>query len=148
MHRLLIRWGLLEEDKTAAPPEPVSAPAAAAPVKSADGLPPAVDIEKLKEQMGAFDDGTIQMMHMFADMTAPIVADLKTARDNHDFHALKELGHSLKGSARSACCNVLGDIAAQLQTDAADKKPGCEALVDSIAVEFERVKLHIRELKA
>ena len=54
---------------------------------------------------------------------------------------------SLKGAARSASCNVLGDIAAQLQTDAENHKEGCGALVNRIESEFERVREAIKNLK-
>ncbi|MCB9991947.1 MAG: response regulator [Rhodospirillales bacterium] len=143
--RLLIRWGLLEdgeawEQESAA--EPTSRSGAE------DGLPPAIDLEAMKAQMGAVDDGTIEMMHMFVDMTAPLIDKIKNAMAHDDFYELKEGAHSLKGGARSACCNVLGDIAARLQDDAEEQKDGCDALVKQIEQEFERVRQAVTMLKA
>lgn len=140
--RLLIRWGLMtggDEDDT-----PANA-AAAAP--DSGGLPPAVDLDSMRELMGTVDENTIQMMHMFADMTVPIIERLRTARDHKDMHELREAGHSLKGAARSACCNVLGDIASRLQDDAEAQKEGCERIVDEIETEFARVREAIAALK-
>lgn len=144
LRRLLIRWGLLAEDGEDTPDE---TPATATASTPADGLPPAVDLEAMKELMGTVDDNTIQMLHMFVDMTASLIERLQRARDHDDMHELHESGHSLKGAARSACCNVLGDIAAQLQDDAEARKAGCGALVNDIEKEFARVKETIANLK-
>jgi CheY-like chemotaxis protein len=142
--RLLIRWGLLagaeDEDSTAA--ESISTTTA-----PPDNLPPAIDLATMRELMGAVDENAIQMMGMFVDMTAPLIERLRVARDLNDMHELREAGHSLKGAARSASCNVLGDIAAQLQTDAEAHKDGCGALVNKIEAEFERVREAIKNLK-
>ncbi|MBU0859601.1 MAG: Hpt domain-containing protein, partial [Alphaproteobacteria bacterium] len=86
-------------------------------------------------------------MNMFADMTVPIIDRLRAARDHDDIHELREAAHSLKGAARSACCNVLGDIASQLQDDAEAKVQGCGQLVDKIEIEFARVCAAIKDLK-
>jgi two-component system, sensor histidine kinase and response regulator len=138
--RLLIRWGLLEDTGTA------EVTAGTAP-QQAGALPAAVDIEAMKEQMGAFDESTIEMLHMFVDMTAPLIERIEKAQKCVDFHELKEAGHSLKGAARSACCNVLGDLAATLQ-DNSEKHLPSEKLVQEIAREFERVRAEIKTLKA
>ncbi len=107
-----------------------------------------MDTAKIKEQMGAFDDTIIQMLHMFIEMTEPVVVRIRNAMDHADYKDLKEAAHSLKGGARSACCNILGDVAAQLQTDADARKPTCPGLVDRIEVEFARAREAIRNLKA
>lgn len=127
--RLLIRWGLLKEDDVPA-------------LSQASALPPAIDKEALKDLMGAFDDTTIEMLRMFIDMTEPIVTKIRDAQANDSYHDLKEAAHSLKGAARSACANRLGDMAAQLQTDAEAGKPS-HKLVEDVDVEFERVKKDI-----
>lgn len=143
--RLLIRWGLLVdqvddcEAKEATDGLDVPIPD--------DGLPPAVDKNAMIEQMGAFDDTTIEMLGMFVDMTAPIVEQLRADSDAENTHGLAETAHSLKGGARSACCPVLGDIASDIQ-DSAEKGENRKELVDSAFKEFERVKDTIANLKS
>lgn len=148
LKRLLIRWGLLKED----PLPTVDAASAKIPTPEAEpatgALPPAVDIQKVKEQMGAFDESIIQMLHMFIDMTEPVIFRIRNAMDHSDYKDLKEAAHSLKGGARSASCMVLGDLAAQLQTDADAQQPTCLDLVKRIEAEFERARVAIKNLKA
>ncbi len=140
--RLLIRWGLLNHKEA----EPLKAPhSKILPHLDKNTLPPAIDQEAMIQQMGAFDEDTIEMLHMFVDMTAPLIERIQSAKDNADFHELKETGHSLKGAARSACCNVLGDLAADLQ-DRAEKNTICEKLVQNILEEFKRVEKEIKAL--
>lgn len=136
--RLLIRWGLLNEQASIEEP--------ALPVQASRALAPAIDKEGLKEQMGAFDDDAIDMLQMFVEMTEPLIQKISDAATHTDWHGLKESAHSLKGAARSACCNRLGDIAATLQDDAEKKKPSA-GLVAQIIEEFGRVKLEVKALK-
>lgn len=103
-----------------------------------------IDKDAIIAQMGALDDGTIEMLRMFVDMTEPLIEKIKTA-DNDNFHELKELAHSLKGAARSACANKLGDIAANLQIKAEEKTQAPE-LIEEISTEFENVKKEIGSL--
>jgi len=142
-----MRWGLLD-DTQSPPADDEQADTPAALQQTADGLPPAVDLDAMKAQMGAVDEGSIEMLHMFVDMTAPLIERIQNAYNNEDFHDLHEAAHSLKGGSRSACCNVLGDIAAQLQDDAEQEKETCGTLVDQIVTEFDRVRTAVRELKA
>ncbi|MCD8571036.1 MAG: response regulator [Alphaproteobacteria bacterium] len=120
LSRLLVRWGLIgeKEENTALPElETIKTPPETdvPPTPVASNLPPAVDKEAMIAQMGAFDEMAVEMLEMFVEMTAPIIDDLKKAKAAKDFHDLQELAHSLKGGARSACCNVLGEIASKLQ---------------------------------
>lgn len=147
--RLLIRWGLLDEESPAAAaedPAALPAPSGARDGAGDGGEPPAIDLEAVKTQMGALDEDSIEMLRLFGDMTAPLVARLREAWEHRDFHGLKEAAHSLKGGARSACCNVLGDIAAHLQDDAAQGKDGCGDLVDAVETEFARVCAALKAL--
>lgn len=138
---LLMRWGLLEaesgidEDEAAASVD--AAPASA--------LPPAIDKKAMIEQMGAFDDMAIEMLGMFVDMTAPVIGKIREAHTHKDAHELSEAAHSLKGAARSACCNVLGDLASKLQDTAEDGKLG-DDLIPQIEAEFVRVKAEVAAL--
>ena len=140
--RLLIRWGLLNEEEISE-----ELPAAENQDTNADGIPPAIDKDAMIAQMGAFDDMAIEMLGMFVDMTTPQITKIKAALQENDFQDLKELGHSLKGAARSACCNVLGDIAARLQDEAEAQRP-VDQIVADIVEEFKRVKNEIENLKA
>jgi HPt (histidine-containing phosphotransfer) domain-containing protein len=116
------------------------------PAAESTGPLPAVDKDAIRQQMGALDAGTIEMLGMFIDMTVPQIEALKEAQNNGDLHRLKELAHSLKGASRSACCNVLGDIAAELQQAAEDQKPAPQ-LITQIEVEFARAREAIKNLK-
>ena len=150
--RLLIRWGLLKEDHDAeageAPAENVAAASPADVPQAGDhqDMPPAIDLDAVEAQMGGLDDNTIQMLHMFVEMTEPLIERLQNAHQNNDYHDLKEAAHSLKGGARSACCNILGDVAAQLQDDA-DMQRNCDDLVQQVHEEFERARIAITALK-
>ncbi len=137
--RLLMRWGLLNEEEGETEEEEEETTVQEKPALSDDEKPPAVDKDAMIAQMGAFDESTIEMLGMFIDMTRPQIEKIEQALKDNDFHELKELGHSLKGGARSACCNVLGDFAAQLQDNAEAQKP-VDEVVASIVEEFKRVE--------
>ncbi len=143
--RLLVRWGLLDETDT--PPEETGNTQPSGN-NNPGALPPAVDLDAMKAQMGAIDAGSIEMLHMFVDMTAPLIERIGNAHENGDLHDLHEAAHSLKGGARSACCNVLGDIAARLQDAAQEQAEDCGDLVAQITAEFTRVGEAVAGLKA
>lgn len=140
--RLLLRWGLLSGDVDT---NDTATAEQASTEQQADGLPPAIDKEAMIAQMGAFDEGTIEMLGMFVEMTAPEIENIKAALEANDYHDLKELGHSLKGAARSACCPVLGDLAAKLQDDA-EVRNDVSVLVNDIDAEFKRVEDAVKDL--
>ena len=141
--RLLIRWGLLHDHEQTTD----LASEKTTPARTYELDQPAVDKEAMVAQMGAFDDNAIEMLGMFIDMTRPQIDNIKTALGSNDHEALSELGHSLKGAARSACCPVLGDLAAQLQDDA-EQKSNVSELSQKIFEEFERVETEIKSFKA
>lgn len=139
LKRLLIRWGLLayqEEDVV----EAVTL------VEAESEMAPAIDKAAIRQQMGALDAGTIEMLGMFIDMTAPQIGKIKEAQAQGDLRSLKELGHSLKGAARSACCNVLGDLAAELQQASEDQKLVPQVVLQ-IEAEFARARMAIGALQ-
>ncbi len=135
--RLLIRWGLLQHAEDGVK----DIPDIGDKITNGD----AVDREAMAQQMGAFDDDAIAMLRMFVDMTRPMIEDITSAFKANDFHRLSELGHSLKGAARSACCPRLGDLAGQLQDDADDQKD-VASLAHDIIGEFDRVTKEIAAL--
>lgn len=136
--RLLVRWGLLKDQEAAMSNNKIAAPATP-PVLSA------IDREAMVAQMGAFDANAIEMLKMFVEMTEPLLARLLADAQRNDQSALKESAHSLKGAARSACANILGDLAAKLQDDAQEKR-GTVKQAEQIAAEFARVKSEIAAL--
>lgn len=141
---LLIRWGLLEIDESAIAIEEEQAETS---IQPAADKPPAIDKQAMIDQMGAFDDMAVEMLGMFVDMTEPLINKIVNAHAHHDSHDLMEAAHSLKGAARSACCNVLGNIASDLQ-DKAEAKENCDVLIPQILEEFERVKQEVSALKS
>ncbi|MGH1397939.1 MAG: response regulator [Alphaproteobacteria bacterium] len=140
--RLLVRWGIVEK-KAAVKPEEEAAGESAGDAPAA--AQPAIDKEAMIGLMGAFDDDAIEMLGMFAEMTAPLVAQIEEQLAAGDLAALSETGHSLKGAARSACCPVLGDLCARLQDEAAEGVD-CADLVADIVAEFARVEAEIKGL--
>lgn len=139
--RLLIRWGLLKDE--AMEEEPGGG--AAAPQDA--GADRAIDRQAVIAQMGAFDDNTIEMLQMFVEMSEPLIRTIRTTHDARDSHALAEAAHSLKGAARSACANRLGNVAALLQ-DTAEANGETGMLVENAETEFAAVKQEVAALQA
>jgi len=134
---LLVRWHLLDMNVES---EKSPKENAAKKVNT-----PSIDQDCLVEQIGALDEGTRDMMYMFIDMTAPLIEKINQALKDGDGKQLSELGHSLKGAARSACCNRLGELGAHLQNHG-NTLDDCSSLVEKIKQEFSQVKLDIRQL--
>jgi len=78
-------------------------------------------------------------------MTEPMLFKLLEAQKQNDHHTLKEIGHSLKGGARSACLNILGDLAAELQ-DKAELGEDTALLTPKIIDCFAKAKTEINSL--
>jgi len=144
--QLLIRWGVLRESAGTAEASAEVAAIMAAPAP-ASGLPPAVDRQAMIAQMGAVDAGTIEMLGMFIKMTAPIFDKLDKAFAENNTHNLKELGHSLKGSARSACCPHLGNLASEIQEAAEKGNPVTAEMIAALKAEFARVGAEIATMR-
>jgi signal transduction histidine kinase/DNA-binding response OmpR family regulator/HPt (histidine-containing phosphotransfer) domain-containing protein len=150
IRRLMMRWGLLPDQvliNTRAEEENRRADDAATPDQAITNLN-AIDIGELENMLGDLDDMAIEMMGMFVEMTEPLIAELKNAHDQADWKAYEEVGHSLKGSARSACAMALGDICAAIQDDAASASDERrKEMLDAALAEFERVKAHIKHIQ-
>lgn len=144
--RLLIRWGLLKE-AAVSPTNTTSGTATAPHLEAKDGLPPAIDLQAINDQMGAFDDMAKEMLGFFVDMTGPVLQRLKAGQDAKDSKEVREAAHSLKGAARSACAMHLGDLASTAQ-DLAEKGGDTVKVVGEILIEFERVRETIKLLQA
>ena len=170
LQRLMMRWGLMADgsDEKEAPAHsvdespvqndeqvqeetkeevnPQQASLSEEPVVQEDNLPPAVDQDAMIAMMGAFDDGAIEMLGMFVDMTTPLVESLRVHHDAGDIRDVEEVAHSLKGAARSACCPRMGDIAEQLQDDAGKNSYEGD-LVAQIEAEFARITQEVSGFK-
>lgn len=136
--RLLARWGLLSEQQALSGSEE--------DVLIDAGSESAVNVQALQDQMGALDQSTVEMLHMFIEMTAPVIRTIQESGKAKDLHGLAEAAHSLKGAARSACCLVLGDLAAALQEKSESGQPDAD-LIEKIEAEFERAKDEIQVLQ-
>lgn len=137
--RLLVRWGLLDGTLETKEPPKKSA-------KEKDSSSP-IDKNAIIDLMGALDDSVIEMLQMFAEMTEPLVEKIENAAIEQDFHELAEGAHSLKGAARSACANILGDYAAELQDESEAQKSRPD-LIEKISSEFSRVKKEISKMQS
>jgi two-component system sensor histidine kinase/response regulator len=142
--QLLIRWGVLQEKAEA---ESTANETIIPPDAAPSGIPPAVDRQAMVAQMGGVDAGTIEMLGMFVKITAPSLDKIEAAFTQHNTHALKELAHSLKGGARSACCPHLGDLAAEIQENAEKERPITEEMIAALKAEFVRVSAEIAVMK-
>lgn len=142
--RLLIRWGLLAQDDTG---QEIIRHDDVAETDGADAdeQQSAIDRQAMEAQMGAFDDAAIEMLGMFCEMTEPLVASLRAAHEDGNMHDVTEGAHSLKGAARSACCNVLGDLASRLQ-DEAEKGSYHAGLIGEIEAAFKQVQDEVARL--
>ncbi len=145
--QLLIRWGVMKESEDAAEPAPAETPAIPEPPVE-DGLPPAVDTKMIAELMGAMDDGALEMLGMFIDMTKPLIERFDPAFKQGYLAQLKELAHSLKGAARSAGCPRLGNLASDMQERAHQARTITPEMIADIQNEFSRAEKEIRKLKA
>ena len=97
--------------------------------------------------MGAFDAEAIEMLHIFIEMTQPSIEKLETAFAQNNMHDLKEIAHSLKGGALSACCLHLGALAAEIQKNAEKGKTITIDMIAAVKKEFERVTEEVKTLK-
>ncbi len=140
LRQLLMRWGLLDMVSI----EPITPPTAT-PEKSDKVI---IDKDAMIEQLGAFDQMAVDMMHMFVDMTAPQIENLQDMFDEENVKAVTESAHSLKGAARSACCPTLGDLAADLQELSETGKLCTQDDIDQIKSAFDDVCQAVKNLKA
>ncbi len=138
---LLVRWRLLDENSLKIDDSEKSDAK-----KDADKTP-SINRECLIKNIGAINESTVEMMEMFVDMTAPTISGIIEALKDKDHGKLSELGHSLKGGARSACCDALGDLASKLQDDAAESRK-CDEIVADIIDEFAQVKIDVEKLRS
>lgn len=143
LRHLLIRWGLMTENQGMEALENEKKQKGA---NNQEGKAvPAIDLDAVREQMGALDAGTVEMIGMFTQMTRPLLARIRAALESKNAHDLEEAAHSLKGAARSACCVTLGDVAAALQ-DNAKAPENCTELVARLEHEFARVETETEAL--
>lgn len=141
VRRLMMRWGLLPE---AALPQAVThdKPQAANSQKAA------IDVKELESMLGELGEAAIDMINMFIQMTEPLMTDLRQAYTAQDWQKFSDLGHSLKGSARSIGAIAFGDICAQIQDDTENANDtDRQLMMDTAEKAFEDVKSHFEHIK-
>lgn len=108
----------------------------------------AIDFTELENMLGALDDDAIEMMDMFQTMTEPLMADLKSAHDSKNWHQFSEIGHSLKGSARSIGAVTLGNTCEDIEDNGKSAKDMKRTTMLNHAIRaFDEVKAHIQFVK-
>ncbi len=137
---LLVRWRLLDEANV------IPFATEGSKSKNLGKTSKPIDRNCLVENIGTLDSTTVEMMKMFVDMTAPMIVKIELALQERNMRQLSEHGHSLKGAARSACCNILGDLASKLQDDAEQSKD-CAMLVEDIISAFKDVMRDVKTLE-
>ncbi len=137
LSRLLVRWQIIEREDSGSSEQTKD--------ESLSTTYDAIDLNMLKQQLGALDSQAIEMLGMFVEMTTPLMEDLRGAYNDNSIPQIRELAHSLKGSARSAGAMRMGDVAFEIQESAENDKYDAKFL-DQIEFEFEQVKLHVLEL--
>jgi signal transduction histidine kinase/CheY-like chemotaxis protein len=137
VRRLMMRWGLLPEIKELKEENKQVNEV----VQVEESNDAAINLKELEGLLGALDDDAMEVLGMFKDMTDPLMDDLRTAHDNADWHQFSEIGHSLKGSARSAGAVKLGDICASIQDDSAKANDEeRKQMLKQAEEEYKRVK--------
>ncbi len=144
LKQLLIRWGILK-DKIQKENKSTDIPQKKENNTNSDEPP--INKEDLIKHMGGFDASTIDMVKMFVQMTSKNIEEIKAAFLEKNISKLAEIAHSLKGAARSACCNRLGNVAASIQ-DISDKGILVnEDDINKITEEFTNIEEYIKELE-
>lgn len=105
----------------------------------------AIDKTSLRAQMGQLDDDAISMVKLFPKMMHPLLNKVLVFSGEKNYSKLEEAAHSLKGAAWSVGALILGDICANLQTQAA-KSEISATILDDVQREFLRVEKEIQEL--
>ena len=144
VRRLMMRWGLLPDELPTGDDGKSDVEKSS---KKQDKSKP-IDLKELENLMGALDDSTIEMMDMFVEMTRPLLTDLEKSFADQDWHQFIEIGHSLKGAARSVGAIKLGDICSDIQDESQnaslDEK---QKMVTDACSEFEAISLYLEEIK-
>ena len=137
-----MRWGLLNETEIEEAVSPEPAQKEPYKMQSASAL----DLAAVKKQMGALDEGTLDMLRMFIEMTQPSIEKIKVLHGDKNYSKLTEEAHSLKGAARSACCTRLGGLAEYLQNQS-EARIYDTNLISEIEAEFKRAEREIMALR-
>ncbi len=145
MRQLLIRWGLLKDNKNQANVN-TGNPNQAVQNHKDDDQTLIIDPQMIEQQIGQYDHNALEMIQMFIDMTKDQIHDLENAHKNGDIKKLYGLAHSLKGGARSACCPRLGNAAEDVQ-DAAHAGDVSTDLIEKTLEEYAAIGSEIERLK-
>lgn len=143
IRRLMMRWGLLPESMEITVDEQPSTTETVNPDKEA-----AINTQELENMLGELGETALEMIDMFIQMTEPLIENMRQAFEDKDWKQFSEIGHSLKGSARSVGALRLGDICSDIQDNAelADDEQRQAMLNDALKA-FEDVKVFYETVK-
>lgn len=145
VRRLMMRWGLLPD---ALPQVETVKEGNSDSTKKQSNTHNALDLNELENMLGALDDDALEMMEMFSGMTEPLICDLKNAHDTQDWHQFSEIGHSLKGSARSIGAVTLGSICENIEDNGKTAEDDTrQTMLNHAMRAFDDVKSHIQFIK-
>lgn len=148
LRRLLIRWGVMAPDQMMQTMDVMDESQATGEESMSDDVHKAIDVAMMEQIMGGVDAGTIEMIGLFVEMSEPLIANLQTALKDDDREEMLEIGHSLKGSARMACANRMGDLCGELQDNAkTNTAEENKALVKAIVQSLSDVDAHQKHLQ-
>jgi two-component system sensor histidine kinase EvgS len=91
------------------------APAAVATRLAGAAAPELIDLPRLREAVGDDPEFIAMLLETFRSSSREIMLDLRAAARGLDRPAIGRLAHKLKGGARSACADGLGNLAAALE---------------------------------
>ena len=142
VRRLMMRWGLLPESLQEKADDQKETS-----IKQNNSNHTAINLVELENMVGSLDETAMEMLSMFVDMTEPLMANLQAAYDAQDWHQFIEIGHSLKGAARSIGALRMGDACSVIQ-DETEKASDAnrKAFLDKALEEFDQVKAHVADL--
>ncbi|MGH2978297.1 MAG: Hpt domain-containing protein [Solirubrobacterales bacterium] len=115
------------------------------PALSSASSTPAVDrgaVRQLEEQLGK--EGLTELVTVFLDRTPDRLANLRKTVLAGDALSLREAARSLEGTARSFGAAEMGELAAQIEEDAAvGSLNRADELVAVLAASFDRTRAEL-----
>ncbi len=139
IRQLLVRWGFIDRNESLTQQSEREETEAEEDAGIArDDVP--INIYNIEEQLGEIDESAIEMIEMFLEVTTKQLDGLKEAINNDNAPEVKKITHSMKGAARSAACEQLGNITETLQTRA-------EELDHFTPKDYEEVEAALKAIK-
>jgi two-component system sensor histidine kinase/response regulator len=153
LKQLLMRWGVIQEtasldNPSTQSPAPPLIPAYLNNSIADLNLPnlPVVDRKLAVELFGVFDHDTVDLIKMFIQISIPQIAEMQRYYDEKQWTGLKNMAHSLKGAARSACCLQLGQVAEKIQ-NLSENGQVDDHCMQQLQVAFEKAGTEVHDLE-